>query len=82
MHIKHDGANVTDVAAYELTNRIVNKPSYMYELDNTVDGSNEGNMDYHQSVAERHHNLVLKFSYLKELDDVDPFNIIGLEKGK
>ena len=37
-------------------------------------------MDFHQSVAERHTNLVLKFAYLKNLDDVDLFNIIGLDR--
>ena len=40
------------------------------------------NIEYQQSVAERHPNLVLKISYLKDLDDVDPFNIIGLYGGK
>ena len=39
-------------------------------------------MDYHQSVAEGHPNLVLKFAYLKYLYDVDPFNISVVEKGK
>ena len=36
---------------------------------------NEENIEYHQSVAERHPNLVFKLDYLKNLDDVDPFNI-------
>ena len=40
------------------------------------------NLDYHQAVAERHPNLVLKFSYLKDLKDVDLFNIIGVDGGK
>ena len=40
------------------------------------------NLDYHQAVAERHPNLVLKFAYLKDLDDVDPFNISGVYRGK
>ena len=39
-------------------------------------------MDYHQSVAERHPNLVLQFSYLKNLGDVDPLNIGGVDRGK
>ena len=43
---------------------------------------NLGNLEYHQSVAERHPNLVLKFSYLKDLEDVDLFNISGVDGGK
>ena len=39
-------------------------------------------MDYHQSVVERHPKLVLKFAYLKVLDDVDQLNISGVEGGK
>ena len=35
-----------------------------------------GNIEYHKSVAELHPNLVLKSEYLKDLDDVYPFNII------
>ena len=41
-----------------------------------------GNIEYHQSVAERHLKLVLKFAYLKDLDDVEPFNISGVDRGK
>ena len=41
-----------------------------------------GNLDYHQSVAERHPRLVLKFEYLKDLGDVDTFNISGAYGGK
>ena len=41
--------------------------------------SNLGNMDHHQSVAECHTNLVPNFAYLKDLDDVDPFNISGVD---
>ena len=44
----------------------------MYGLADTGSRSNLGNIEYHQSVAERHPNLVLKFLYLKDLDDVDP----------
>ena len=51
------------------------KSSYMYGLDNTGAGLNLINIEYHQSVAERHPNLVFKLDYLKNLDDVDPFNI-------
>ena len=50
------------------------RPSSMFGLADTGDGLNLENMDYHQSVAERHTNLVLKFAYLKDLDNVDPFN--------
>ena len=39
-------------------------------------------MEYHQSVAEQHPNLVLKFACLKDLDDVDPFNVSGVDVGK
>ena len=53
------------------------KPLYMFGLSNTGDRLNMGNMDYHQSFAERHPNLVLKFLYLKNLDVVAPFNISG-----
>ena len=40
---------------------------------------NLGNIEYHQSVAGHHPNLVLKFVYLKDLEDVDPFNISGVD---
>ena len=40
------------------------------------------NIEYHQSVANRHPNLVLKFAYLKDLEDVDPFNISGVDRGR
>ena len=43
---------------------------------------NQGNLEYHQSAAERHPNLVLKFAYLKDLEDVNPFNISGVDGGK
>ena len=43
------------------------KSSYMSGLDNTVSGLNLVNLEYHQSVAERHPNSVLKFEYLKDL---------------
>ena len=58
------------------------KPSYMSGLDDTRYGLNLVNIEYHQSVAERHPNLVFKFAYLKDLDDVDSFNISGVDKGK
>ena len=31
-------------------------------------------MEYHKFVVESHTNLVVKFSFLKDLDDVDLFN--------
>ena len=40
------------------------------------------NLDFHQSVEECHPNLVLKFSYLDYLDDVDPINIRGVDEVK
>ena len=51
----------------------------MYSLDDIGDGLNLGNLEYHQSVTECHPNLVLKFSYLKDQDVVDSFNISGLD---
>ena len=47
----------------------------MSSLADTGAGLNMGNLKYHQSVAESHPNLVLKFSHLKDLKDEDPFNI-------
>ena len=41
-----------------------------------------GNFEYHQSVAESHPNLLLKFAYLKNLDDIDLFNISRVYRGK
>ena len=55
------------------------KSSYISILKDTGAGLNLGNIEYHQSVAERHHHLVFKFLYLKDLEDVDPFNISGLD---
>ena len=54
----------------------------MYGLADTGARLNLVNIEYHQSVAERHRKLVLKFLYLKDLDDVDPFNISGVDDGK
>ena len=54
----------------------------MSGLADTGSGSNLGNIEYHQSVAEHHPNLVLKFAYLKDLEDVDPFNISGVDRRK
>ena len=54
----------------------------MYGLADTGARLNLGNLEYFQSFAEHHPNLVLKFEYLKHLDDVDTFNISGLYRGK
>ena len=54
----------------------------MSGLADTGSGLNLGNIEYHQSVAGRHPNLVLKFVYLNNLEDVDPFNISGVDGGK
>ena len=54
----------------------------MYVLDDTGAGLNLGNLEYQQSVAERHPILVLKYAYLKDMEDVDPLNISGLDRGK
>ena len=54
----------------------------MSGLDDTGAGLNLENLEYHQSVAERHPNLVLKFEYLKDLEGMDPFNISGVDGGK
>ena len=54
----------------------------MSSSDDTGAGLNLGNLEYHQLVAECHPSLVFKFAYLKVLEDVDPFNISGLDGGK
>ena len=54
----------------------------MSGLADTGAGLNLGNIECHQSVAERHPNLVLKFTYLKGVDGMDPFNISGIDGGK
>ena len=58
------------------------KSSYISGLVNKGSGLNLVNMGYHQSGIEIHPNLVLKFAYLKDIYDVDPFNINGLYGGK
>ena len=55
----------------------VPRSSNMFGLDDTGDGINLGNIYYHQSVTERHPNLVLKYSYLKNI-----LNISILDGGK
>ena len=54
----------------------------MFGLNYTGSGLSLVNLDYHQSVSERKPNLVLKFVYLEDLDDVDSFNINGVDGGK
>ena len=57
----------------------VPKLSYKSGLTNTGAGLNLGNLDYHQSVAESHPDLVLNFAHLKYLEDVCPLNISGVD---
>ena len=52
--------------------------SNMFGLADTGVGLNFGNIGYHQSVVKHHPNLVLKFAYLEDLGDIDPFNISGV----
>ena len=54
----------------------------MSGLANTGAGLNLVNLEYHESVAEHYPNLVLKFSCLKDMEDVDTFNISGVDGGK
>ena len=54
----------------------------MSGLADTGSGLDLVNLKYHQSVAERHPNLVPKFAYLKDLEDVDPFNTSVVYRGK
>ena len=56
--------------------------SKMFGLADIGEILNLENMDCHQSVSERHPNLVLKLAYLKDMDDVDTFNISGVDVGK
>ena len=58
------------------------KSSYMSGFADIGAGLNLVHLEFHQSVVELHPHLVLKFAYLKDLDDVDPFNIIRLDAGK
>ena len=54
------------------------KSSYMSGLEDTGAELNLVNLEYHQSVAERHPNLVLKCLSLKDLYDVNQYNISGV----
>ena len=60
----------------------VPRQSNMFSLSDTGAGSNLGNMDSHQSVTERHPKFALKPPYLKDLDNMDPLNISGVDRGK
>ena len=51
-------------------------------LADTRGGLNEGNLEYHRSVANRHANLLLKCEYLKDMENVDPLNISGADEKK
>ena len=53
----------------------------MFDLAYTEAGLNLVNMQYHQLVAERHNNLIIRFVYLKHTNDTDPFNISGVDGG-
>ena len=57
------------------------KSYYMFVLDNTGAGLNFINLDYYQSVAERHPNLVMEFTYLENMDEVDTLDISGVGGG-
>ena len=58
------------------------KPSYMSGLANTGYRLDLVHLDFRQSVAELHPNLVFKFVYLKDMEYVDLFNISGVDRGK
>ena len=47
----------------------------IFGMEGTGAYLNMENMEYHQSVAKRHHNLVLKFLCLKDFDDLDSWTI-------
>ena len=47
----------------------------MSGLADTRAGLNLVNLEYHKSVAERLPNLMFKFAYLKDVDDVYLFNV-------
>ena len=51
----------------------------MFGLDDTRSRLNFVNLDYNQSVAERHPNFLLKYTYLEDLDNADTFNIRGVD---
>ena len=54
----------------------------MSDLAGTGTEYNLGNVEYYQSFAEHYPNLVLKFGYFKDLDDVVTFNIRREYRGK
>ena len=56
--------------------------SNTFGLANIGNSLNLVNLDYRQSVSESHPNLVLKFSYLKDLENMNSFNISGVNGGK
>ena len=54
---------------------------YVSVLDDTGAVLNLVNIEYHLSFSEHQPNLVFKFEYLKDLDDVDSLNIILVDEG-
>ena len=40
------------------------------------------NLSYDHSLTDIHTNLVVKFEYFKDMGDVDPFIISGVDGGK
>ena len=58
------------------------KSSYMFGGAYTESGLILVNMDIHWSVTESHPNLVFKFGFLKGLDEVNIFNVIGVDEVK
>ena len=60
----------------------IHTSSNMFRLLDIGAGLNSGNMDYHQSFAERYPNLVLKFAYLDDMEDFYQFDISVVDVGK
>ena len=54
----------------------------MYGLADIGARLNMGNLYHHQSVADHHPNLVSKLAHLKDMEDMDPFIISGVDGGK
>ena len=72
------GANVPAVATSEIPNKRGTKTIPYVFIGQYRNRFNLLNIEYYQSVTERNPILVLKCSYLKDLDDVDPFSIRGV----
>ena len=54
----------------------------MSGLADTGDRQNLGNIEYHKLFVDHRPNLVLKLVHLKDIEDVDRFNISGVDGGK